>query len=129
MKNTSLLLLLLVFAGNIFSQTNPEKINDNIEKEASYPGGFEKMKSFLSDNILYPSTELEEKPYGTVYTQLLIDANGKIIEIEILRSVSKALDLEVIRVIEKMSNWLPAISKEGVAVKSTVILPIAFKLD
>jgi len=87
------------------------------------------MMKFVAENIKYPKEALESETSGTVYTQLLINEKGKIIEVEILRGVSKTLDMEAIRVIEAMPNWKPAMDLDGNPVKSIATLPIAFRMN
>jgi TonB family protein len=129
MKNIGIMLLFITIGFAPFAQSDTKKEEIKLREEPSYAGGMGKMSTFISENIKYPNDAIESKTSGTVYTSLLIDEKGKIVEVEILRGVSKSLDLEAIRVIERMPNWTPGLDMEGNAVKTSVTLPIAFRMN
>ncbi|MFA7274111.1 MAG: energy transducer TonB [Crocinitomicaceae bacterium] len=128
MKNIGLIMLFSLLCYTSFAQTE-EKPAAAIAVEPTFVGGTEGMMNFLSENIKYPKEAIESNTSGRVYVSLVINEAGKVIEVEILRGVSNSLDLEAIRVCEKMPNWNPARDGDGNAVKSEVKLPIAFTLD
>jgi|TARA_R110000737_G_scaffold352064_1_gene396526 protein TonB len=128
MKKIGLMLLFVAIGFSSFAQ-NEVKPDSELKSPPTFIGGQESMMKFVAENIKYPKEALESETSGTVYTQLLINEKGKIIEVEILRGVSKTLDMEAIRVIEAMPNWKPAMDLDGNPVKSIATLPIAFRMN
>lgn len=86
-----------------------------------YPGGIIAMRSFLSENIIYPSDSVE----GKVYVSLIVDTSGRVKDVKIKRSLSSLADTEVIRVV-KLMIFKPAIADEK-PVNSKISFPISFK--
>jgi periplasmic protein TonB len=99
-----------------------------IENQAKYPGGFEKMIKFLSDNIKYPYQATKAGVSGKVFLSFIIDENGAITNIEVIKGIGFGCDEEAKRVVAKMPNWTPG-SQSGRPVKSRFNLPIAFQLE
>jgi protein TonB len=98
-----------------------------VEKMPEYPGGESEMMTFLSKNIAYPQDAREANVQGTVYATFVVNANGKVSNIQILRGVYASCDKEALRVINMMPNWKPG-KQNGVAVPVQLNLPIAYVL-
>ena len=98
-----------------------------VEEPASFPGGMANCLKFLSENMKYPEDCKKEGIQGRVIAQFLIDKDGSIKDVKIVRGVHPSLDKESIRVIESMPRWTPGKVK-GEPVKCQYTLPIAFKL-
>ena len=98
------------------------------EKMPEFPGGQEALFQFLSDNVKYPEDAQREGAEGRTICQFVVDTDGKIVDIEVVRSSgNKSLDAEAVRVMKSMPRWIPGIIKdEPVRVKYTV--PVNFKL-
>jgi TonB family protein len=94
-----------------------------------FKGGMSGMLTFLKQTIRYPSEAKRNGTQGRVFVRFVIDANGNVSDLEVVKGVSDALDRESIRVV-KASNkkWIPAKSR-GIPVKSTFVLPVYFKLE
>lgn len=103
-------------------------VYEEVDQEAYYSGGFSEMMKFLSNNIRYPSLAMENEEEGNVFVEFIVNANGSISDVKILRGVSKELDREAIRVVKRMPDWKPA-EVDGKKVKSRYILPINFVLS
>ncbi len=99
-----------------------------IENQAAFPGGFEKLIEYLSENIKYPRQAANAGVSGKVFLSFIIDQNGEITNIEVLKGIGFGCDEEAKRVVAKMPNWKPG-SQSGRPVKSRFNLPIAFKLE
>lgn len=82
--------------------------NDTIifvsEVTPSFPGGDDTLKTFISNNFIYPKGE---KIKGTCYLQFTVTKQGIIKDIVVVKSLSSEIDQECVRVIEIMPNWLP----------------------
>jgi periplasmic protein TonB len=74
----------------------------------SYPGGLQAFKAYLSRHLVVPE-ELESGDKKTVIVHFLVDIDGSISRIEIIQSGGNNFDKEVIRVLNKMPKWNPAV--------------------
>ena len=105
-----------------------DKIYDNPEVFAEFPGGQTALMNYLSKHIQYPADAKAQKAQGTVYVSFLVRSDGRISEVKVLRSVFPSLDKESIRVVSTMPNWKPGM-QNGNAVNTRFTLPIKFNLD
>lgn len=95
---------------------------------AEFPGGMEKLKRYLSVNIIYPDYALKHNIEGKVYIRFVVDKTGLIENITVLKSPQKLLDEEAVRVVKKMPDWKPC-KYHNRAIPSVYHLPITFKLQ
>ncbi|MDX1653051.1 MAG: TonB family protein [Brumimicrobium sp.] len=102
-------------------------IVDYPDKEASFPGGAAALKQYLSENIKYPEIAIELQDQGKVFVEFVVDRDGSISQIKILRGVSKEIDQEAKRVVRSMPKWEPGEAR-GEAVKTRCRIPINFTL-
>jgi len=98
-----------------------------VEKQPEFPGGIEKMMQFISNTFQYPSIDMENGIEGRVYVSFVVEKDGSISTIIVLRGVSKTIDVEAIRVIKKMPNWTPG-EQAGKTVRVKYVLPIKAQL-
>lgn len=98
-----------------------------VEKMPKYPGGDAALMDFLRKNITYPPMERDNNIQGRVVVKFIVDVDGKIIEPQILKSVSPGMDKEALRVVSLLSNFEPG-TQGGVPVKVYYSLPIVFAL-
>lgn len=104
------------------------EIIDFPDLEASYPGGQEAMMKFVAENVVYPQEALDKGIQGKVYTSFIVEADGSLTNIEIMRGVSPEIDREAKRVIATMPKWIPGESG-GKKIRTKVRIPITFQLD
>ena len=105
---------------------NENGIYNIVEEPASFPGGMAECMKFLAENIKYPEDCKKEGIQGRVIAQFIIDKDGSIKNVKVIRGVHPSLDKESIRIIESMPKWTPAKVK-GEPVKCQFTLPVAFK--
>lgn len=101
-----------------------------VENMPEFKGGIDSLILFITQNVKYPEWERKNNIQGTVYSQFTIDLNGKVKDVEIIKTVegSKFINEEVLRVINKMPDWIPGKHKgKNVNVKFT--LPVKFNID
>lgn len=98
-----------------------------VEKMPSFPGGDTQLVEFLKKTIQYPVKAQEAGTQGRVICQFVIEKDGSISEIEIVRSVDPLLDAEAVRVIGLMPKWTPG-TQRGQAVRVKYTMPINFAL-
>lgn len=97
-----------------------------IEREAMYPKRREGIKLHILNNLLYPKKAHKKGIQGTASIRYVVQTNGTVDEVEVLKSVHPLIDKEAIRVMKAMEKWLPAI-QQGKPVKSAFIQNMSFK--
>ncbi len=98
-----------------------------VEQKPSFPGGDGAMYKWLNDNIIYPAAASEEGVQGKVTVQFIVEKDGSISHVQVVRGKHPALDAEAARVIRKMPRWTPG-RNNGQPVRVTYHLPVQFKL-
>ena len=104
-----------------------EPIADFAEVEPTFPGGEAAMMEWIQENIQYPQLAVEMGEQGIVYVQFVVNKDGSIEKVKIMRGVSDALDGEAKRVVRKMPRWTPG-EQAGKKVRVRYTLPIHFRL-
>lgn len=99
-----------------------------VEDQPEYPGGNAAMMKFLSDNIRYPVIAQENGIQGRVICNFVVERDGSITDVNVVRGVDPSLDKEAVRVIEQMPNWKPG-RQRGQAVRVRFTLPVVFRLQ
>ncbi|MDX9748091.1 MAG: energy transducer TonB [Paludibacter sp.] len=99
-----------------------------VESMPSFPGGDAALFKYLNDNIKYPVIAQESGIQGRVICQFVVNRDGSIVDIEVVRSVDKSLDAEAIRVIKNMPKWTPG-KQRGKTVRVKYTLPVNFRLQ
>ena len=105
-----------------------EAIFTVVEEMPQFPGGQKEFLTFLAKNIKYPTDAQEGNIQGLVTVGFVVQADGSISDLEIVKSVSPSLDAEAIRVLSKMPKWSPA-RQRGKAVSVRYTTPIKFILQ
>ena len=108
-------------------KTDDDKIWDTPETMPEYPGGMAALSSFLSENIVYPDEAKEKEIGGRVMVQYVIEKDGSVTEVKVMKGVNPLLDAEAIRVVKAMPKWKPG-TVNGKSVRVKYVLPIVFKL-
>lgn len=98
-----------------------------VEQMPSFPGGDMAMMEFLRDNMKYPADAEKQKVEGRVVVQFIVEKDGSLSHVNVLRSAFPSLDEEAVRVVESMPRWEPGIQK-GHPVRVKYVIPITFKL-
>ena len=106
----------------------PEKPFDVVEQMPEFPGGQEALMQFLRQEVKYPKEAFKDGVQGRVVVQFVVEKDGSISEVEVVKKVNEHLDAEAVRVVNAMPKWKPGKQKgENVRVKYT--LPISFRLS
>lgn len=105
-----------------------EPIFEVVETMPQFPGGMEELMKFLGKNIKYPIEAKNKKIEGRVTAQFIVNKDGKISHIKVIRSVAPSLDAEAIRVIQSMPPWKPGMQR-GKVVNVRYTVPIVFSLQ
>ena len=100
---------------------------DVAEIMPSFPGGQTALMQFLRDNIRYPQIAIENNIQGRVTLQFIVNTDGSIVDIRVVRGADPLLDREAVRVVQSMPNWSPG--KQGnQPVRVRFTLPVNFQL-
>lgn len=99
-----------------------------VEKQPEFPGGTAELMKFLSKNIKYPVIAQENGIQGRVVCSFVVNRDGSIVDIQVMRGVDPALDKEAVRVIGTMPKWKPG-EQRGKPVRVRFILPVQFRLQ
>lgn len=117
----------------VVKEPEPEKPKEEeifvaVEQQAEFPGGQAALMSWLSKNIHYPETAAMNDVQGRVIVRFVVEKDGSIGQVSVVKGVDKDLDREAIRVVKKMPKWQSA-KNNGVTVRSYFTLPVTFKLQ
>jgi protein TonB len=94
-----------------------------------FPGGQQEMMKYIAENIKYPVIAQENGIQGRVICQFVIEKNGSVTDIQVVRSSGDAsLDKEAERVIKTMPKWKPG-KQRGKPVRVKYTIPVAFRLQ
>ncbi|MBR1878946.1 MAG: energy transducer TonB [Paludibacteraceae bacterium] len=100
-----------------------------VESMPEFPGGQQALFKYLAENVKYPVIAQENGIQGRVICQFVVNKDGKIVDVEVVRSGGDpSLDKEAVRVIKSMPNW-KAGKQRGKAVRVKYTLPVNFKLQ
>ena len=100
-----------------------------VESMPEFPGGQQALFKYLSENVKYPVIAQENGIQGRVICQFVVNKDGSIVDVEVVRSGGDAsLDKEAIRVIKSMPKWKPG-KQRGKPVRVKYTLPVNFKLQ
>ena len=104
-----------------------QQVFDVVEKMPEYPGGQAALFEYLQKNVKYPADAEKKKVEGRVLVTFVVNTDGSITDIEVVRKTFPSLDAEAVRVISGMPRWKPGEQKgQKVRVKYTV--PLTFRL-
>lgn len=104
-----------------------DAVYEVVEQQAGYPGGFGELMKYLGENIKYPAMAREAGVTGKVYVSFVVEKDGSVTDVKLLRGIGSGCDEEAIRVVKSMKNWIPA-QQRGKAVRSRFKLPVIFRL-
>ena len=104
------------------------KIFTVVEQMPMYPGGDAALMGYLRDNIKYPTVAAENGVQGRVVVGFVVERDGSITDVNILRGVDPSLDREAMRVVKSMPRWTPG-KQNGSAVRVKYQVPVAFRLQ
>ncbi len=104
------------------------KIFTVVEQMPMYPGGDGALMGYLRDNIHYPTVAAENGVQGRVVVGFVVERDGSITDVKILRGVDPSLDREAMRVVKSMPKWTPG-KQNGSAVRVKYQVPVSFRLQ
>ncbi len=99
-----------------------------VESMPEFPGGAEQMMIFIAKNMKYPPMARESGIQGRVFVNFVVEPNGSVSNVKVLRGIGGGCDEEAIRVVESMPKWTPG-RQRGKAVRVSFNLPVRFTLQ
>ena len=99
-----------------------------VESMPSFPGGMGELMKFLGNNINYPTLAKESGIQGRVFINFVVEPNGKISNVKVLRGIGGGCDEEAVRVVKSMPKWSPG-KQRGKPVRVSYNLPVKFTLQ
>jgi TonB family protein len=105
-----------------------EQIFTVVEVMPKYPGGDEARMQYLQQSIIYPEAARKSGKQGTVYVTYVVEKDGSISNVELLRGFDKECDEEALKVVKNMPNWEPGLQR-GKPVRVKYNIPIRFSLS
>lgn len=105
-----------------------EEVFTIVEEMPEFPGGVQRMYEWIGQKIQYPQMEKESGIQGTVVVTFVVEKDGSISDVRVLKGVSKGIDAEAVRRVEQMPNWKPG-KQRGKSVRVQFNLPIRFTLQ
>lgn len=106
----------------------PDEINDFVDFQASFKGGMEAWYIYLKKNLTYPSQARRMGIEGSVIVRFVVNTDGTIQDVEVLRSIGGGCDEIAKKVITNSPSWNPGIIRNR-PVRSRMTMPIRFRLD
>jgi protein TonB len=111
-----------------FIDTNSSKeVFVLVEVQPEFPGGEHARQKFLADNIIYPENAKKNNIQGIVFVTFIVETDGSLSNIKILKGIGAGCDEEVQRVISIMPKWKPG-KQKGKEVRVKLNLPVKFTL-
>ena len=109
-------------------EVKDEPIFQVVEEMPEFPGGLAEAMKFLAKNINYPVAAQQAKIEGRVIVQFVVEKDGSVSDVKVMRGVNSELDAEAIRVVSMMPKWIPG-KQRGKAVAVKYTMPIMFRLQ
>lgn len=98
-----------------------------VEQDPEFPGGMEAMMKYLSQSIKYPTIAREQSITGRVYVTFVVEKDGSVTGVRVLRDIGGGCGAEAVRVVKAMPKWTPG-KQRGKAVRVQYNLPVNFSL-
>ena len=99
-----------------------------VEEMPDFPGGTQKLADYLAKNIKYPPMARESGIQGRVFISFVVEPDGSVSNVNVMRSLGGGCDEEAVRVVKSMPKWKPG-KQRGKPVRVSYILPVNFKLQ
>ena len=105
-----------------------DKVFTSVEQVPGFPGGLQAFYTFLGKNIRYPATARKNKTQGRVIISFIVEKDGSITNVKIVRGIGDGCDEEAARVLNISPKWSPGI-QNGKPVRVAYTVPIAFTIE
>ena len=127
----SVLAILLMVNTNAMAQSKKianDKVLEKAEVMPQFPGGDQAMMKFVSENVQYPEEAKEKEISGRVLVGFIVEKDGSVNEVKIVRGIGGGCDEEAVRVVKAMPKWKPG-KQDGKTVRVSYTMPFFFKMQ
>ena len=104
-----------------------DKVYDVCEQMPIYEGGDAALLKYLTDSVKYPELAKKHGVQGRVVIGFIVEKDGSLTDVKVLRHVDIALDAEALRVVKGMPKWIPGCQDEQL-VRVRYNVPVSFRL-
>lgn len=112
----------------IIEEKKESKVFISVEQMPVFGTGMNDLLAYLSKEIKYPAIARQNDITGTVVIQFVIDRNGNVTQVQLVKGIGGGCDQEALRVIKGMPAWTPG-KQQGRPVSVRYTLPVKFKLQ
>ena len=105
-----------------------QEIFQIVEEMPSFPGGEGKLLEYVAKNVKYPQIARESGIKGRVFISFVVEPDGSVSNVKVLRGIGGGCDEEAMRVVKSMPKWKPG-KQRGKAVRVSYMLPVNFQLQ
>ena len=98
-----------------------------LDSQPGFPGGTKAMRNYLAKNVKYPKADLEKNLQGRAVVQFIVEPDGRLTDVKVVRSPSAAMSEEAARVFKNSPKWKPG-KVNGKAVRAQYYVPVNFTL-
>lgn len=109
-------------------EVEEQQIFTVVESMPEFPGGMGALMKYLAENIKYPALAKESGIQGRVFINFVVEPDGSISNVKVLRGIGGGCDEEAVRVVKSMPNWKPG-KQRGKPVRVSYNLPVKFTLQ
>jgi protein TonB len=118
----------VVISEEVVVEEKADTIFEIVETPPTPPGGMSGWNKYLADNLKYPTQARRMGVEGTVILMFVINTDGSIQDVEVLRGISVECDNEAKKIVQNAPKWSPG-KQRGKPVRTRMRLPIKFKLS
>ncbi|MEX0966017.1 MAG: energy transducer TonB [Bacteroidia bacterium] len=112
---------------SVAQETDTAQSAHLVEVPPEFPGGEDALYKYIGENLVYPRRAKKKNIVGSVVVTFVIERDGSISSIKVLKSPHRLLSKETIRLVEGMPKWTPGYQR-GDTVRVQFVLPIRYKL-
>ena len=124
----------LIAKGTITQSEPPKRVEeknkvfDIVEQMPSFPGGPAQLMKWLAEHVQYPTVAQENSVQGRVIIAFVVERDGSITDVNVVRSVDPLLDKEAVRVVSNMPKWIPG-KHDGAPVRVKYNMSLTIRLQ
>jgi periplasmic protein TonB len=118
----------IIWSGEPLPEEEVDVIISIAETMPAFPGGYEAFYKFVGKNLKYPPQARRISVEGKVFVHFVVDKDGSLSDIKIVRGIGAGCDEEVLRIVGMSPKWNPGLQR-GNPVRVRMMLPITFRLE
>lgn len=118
---------IIIFSQENATISNSDSVYSFVDQAPEFPGGVSGLGNYLNLNLFYPEQALNDSIEGKIYVGFIVEKDGSISNVKLLRGIGGGCDEEALRVITEMPEWNPG-RLNGIPVRVSKTLPVTFSL-